>query len=272
MSRHQPTWAPDPAETEVPSAARMYDYYLGGSCNFAADRALAEQYIAKLPEIRAISWANRRFLRRAVAFLAGQGIDQFLDLGSGMPTVGNVHEVARALNPASRVIYADVDPVTVAHGTHLLAGLEGVAYLHADLRDTAGTLAAVRKDATLDLTRPVAVLMIAVMHFVPEEDGPASIIEDYLGAVAPGSYLAMSHATNDYQPAAMREAGGVYRKASHSMNFRSRQEIAQMLTGTDLVEPGLTDVIRWRPDPDDLDPYGGDVTRYHLLAAVGYRP
>ncbi|HEX4788379.1 MAG TPA: SAM-dependent methyltransferase [Actinospica sp.] len=266
---HQPAWAPDSADIERPSAARMYDYYLGGSHNFAADRALAEEYIKVLPEIKAISLANRAFLRRAVAHLTRAGINQFLDLGSGMPTAGNVHEVAGALDPDARVVYVDADPVTVETGARLLADVPVTRYLHADFRDPMEILGNRVVTSHLDFGRPVAVLMIAVLHFVPDEDDPAGIIDTFTTACVPGSFLVCSHATNEYQPETMREASGVYRRASHSMHFRSRAEISTLLQGYELLAPGLVDVIRWRPEPEDLDPYAGDVRRYNLLAGVG---
>lgn len=269
---HQPAWVPEAADIERPSAARMYDYYLGGSHNFTADRALAEEYIKFLPEIRAISVANRAFLRRAVTYLARAGIDQYLDLGSGMPTAGNVHEVARAVNPDARVVYVDADPVTVATGNNLLADEQRTKYLHADLRDPAEILRHPEVVSYLDFARPMAVLMVAVLHFVPDQDDPAAIIEAYRDACVPGSFLVCSHATNEYQPETMREASNVYQQASHTMNFRRRREIESLVRGYDLLEPGLVDVIRWRPEPEDIDPYDGDVRRYNLLACVGEKP
>jgi SAM-dependent methyltransferase len=256
------------AEAGRPSAARMYDYYLGGEQNTAADRALAEQYIEKLPEIRDISRANRRFLRRAVTLLIEQGIDQFLDLGSGMPTVGNVHEIATQFNPHAKVVYVDSDPVTVAHGQALLEREPSAAYLHADLRAPGSVLHSDTLTGHLDLTRPLGVLMVAVLHFVPDQDGPASIVAAYRDAIAPGSYLVLSHATSDYRPETMDRASDVYSKADHTMNFRRRDQIQHLLDGFELLPPGLTDVIKWRPQPTDEDPYNGDVSRYNLLAAV----
>jgi hypothetical protein len=269
---HQPAWVPEAADIERPSAARMYDYYLGGSHNFTADRALAEEYIRVLPEIKAISVANRAFLRRAVSLLTREGIDQFLDLGSGMPTAGNVHEVARAGNPDARVVYVDADPVTVATGNNLLTEDPGTKYLHADFRDPEEILRNPAVTSHLDFTRPVAVLMVAVLHFVPDEDDPAALVEAYRSACVPGSPLVCSHATNEYQPETMRQASDVYKRASHSMHFRSREEISSLVQGYDLLVPGLVDVIRWRPEPEDIDPYDGDVRRYNLLACVGKNP
>lgn len=271
MTNHLPAWAPDDIDIETPSAARMYDYFLGGSHNFAADRALAEEYIRVLPEIKNISQANRRYLRRAVTALAAAGVNQFLDLGSGMPTVSNVHEVAGAVNPGAKVVYVDSDPVTVAQGKAILAGEPTAVYLHADLRNPAAVLGSAEVSAHLDLARPVAVLMVAVLHFVPDADDPAAIIAQYRDATSPGSYLVVSHATDDYNPRTMEQASGVYTRASHSMNFRSRTEVRALFDGYELLAPGLVDVICWRPEPEEVDPYDGDVTRYNLLAAVGRR-
>jgi len=272
MPHHLPAWAPDDVDIETPSAARMYDYFLDGSHNFAADRALAEQYIKVLPEIRNISRANRLYLQRAVRTLAAAGVDQFLDLGSGMPTVGNVHEVARSINPASRVVYVDADPVTVAHGRAILASEPNADYLHADLSNPDQVLASPEVTAHIDFSRPVGLLMVAVLHFVPDTDDPAGIIAQYRDATTSGSYLAISHATDDYDPKTMKQATGVYTRASHAMNFRSRAQVQALFNGYEILPPGLVDVINWRPEPGDPDPYNGDFTRYSLLTAVARRP
>ncbi|HEU5332288.1 MAG TPA: SAM-dependent methyltransferase [Actinocrinis sp.] len=264
---------PGDAEFERPSPARMYDYFLGGSHNFAADRELAEKYMRVLPDMPEISRANRRFLGRAVRYLAGPaGVDQFLDLGSGLPTQGSSHETARRLNPSARVVYVDVDPVTVEFGRTLLEDTKGVEMLHADLRDPRAILRSDEVRGTLDFSRPVAVLMVAMLHFVPAADDPAALVAAYRAATAPDSYLVVSHATSDYHPATMSEAAQVYNSAAaQGMNFRSRAQVAALLAGYDLLPPGLVDVIHWRPDPGDSDPFNGDVTRYNLLAAVGRR-
>ena len=269
--RHRPTWAPDEIDIERPSAARMYDYYLGGSYNFAADRALAEQNMRAWPDMPHITRANRAFLHRAVAFLSRAGIDQFLDLGSGIPTNGNVHDVARANNPEARTVYVDVDPVAVAHSTALLADLSFATVIHADLRDPETVLEHPVLPQYLDLSRPVAVLMFAVLHFVSAQDGPTEIIATYRAASAPGSYLALSHGTDDYRPADAVQAKSVYTRASHALTFRSRDQVMSLTDGYELVDPGLVDIICWRPDPLDTspDPLDGDVRRYSGYAAVG---
>ncbi len=273
MNRPRPAWAPDEIDIERPSAARMYDFFLGGSSNFAADRELARQYMRVLPDMPAIARAQRSVLHRAVRFMAESGIDQFLDLGSGMPTVGNVHEIAQQVNPAARTVYVDVDPVAVAHGRALLRGVGPTAVVQADLRDPQYVLSRPEVDQLLDLSRPVGVLMIAVLHFVDERDNPAQLVAEYRGATTPGSFLAITHATSDYHPRMAREAEKVYEGASHQIHYRSKEAIAALLAGYDLVEPGLVDMIHWRPDPDaGPDPLDGDVTRYSGYAAVGRNP
>ena len=274
MSNHSLDWAPDEVDTERPSAARMYDYYLGGSCNFAADRALAEENLRAWPDMPQIARANRDFLQRAVTHLSARGVDQFLDLGSGIPTVGNTHDIALALNPEARTVYVDVDPVAVAHSTVILQDVPNAIVVHADLRDPAAILERTEVPAFLDLGRPVGVIMLAVLHFVnPEQDAPG-IVAGYREGTGPGSYLVISHGTGDYLPERARRAEGVYERASHRLTFRSRAEVLELTAGYELEEPGLVDIIDWRPElsagePDPIG--GGDVARYSGYVAVGRR-
>lgn len=270
--QHRPAWAPDDIDIERPSAARMYDYYLGGSHNFAADRELAQEYMRVLPDMPHIARAQRSVLHRAVAHLCALGIDQFLDLGSGIPTVGNVHEITNTLNPDARTVYVDADPVAVAHSQSILAGVPHATVIHADLRDPDDILSHPALTGTLDLSRPVGVLMIAVLHFIPDSDDPAAVVATYRDATVPGSHLAITHATSDYHPELARRAEAVYTRASHQIFYRSREQILEMMAGYELLEPGLADMIQWRPDPEaGADPLGGDVTRYSGYAAVGKR-
>src|SRR6266702_960471 len=271
MGSHRPEWAPGMLDLETPSAARMYDYYLGGSHNFAADRELAERALKAWPETRYMCRANRAFLRRAVTFLAEQGVDQFLDLGSGIPASGNVHEIAEAVLPEAHTVYVDCDAVAYAHGRALLAGNPRASYVQADLRDPEAVLSSPEVTRMLDLSRPVAVLMLMTLHFVPDDDDPAGIVAEYREAVAPGSYFVFSHGTNEYRPADTGGITKVYTQASHGIVPRNHAQIRDLATGWELQEPGLTDVIRWRPEPAELedDPLGGDVTRYCTFAAVG---
>jgi hypothetical protein len=271
--RHRPAWAPDEIDIERPAAARMYDYYLGGSHNFAADRALAEENMRVWPDVPHIARANRAFLHRAVTHLAEIGVDQFLDLGSGIPTGGNVHDIAYAINPAARTVYVDSDPVAVAHSNALLADVPHAAIVHADLRDPEAVLGDPVLTGRLDLSRPVAVLMVSVLHFVAPVDQPVEVVAAYRDATAPGSYLAVSHATNEYKPERAKQTEDIYSQASHSMIFRNREQILELMSGYELLPPGLVDMIYWRPDPSDTrpDPLGGDVSRYSGLAVVGRR-
>jgi S-adenosyl methyltransferase len=272
MSR-RPAWAPDGIDIEQPSVARMYDYFLGGSHNFAADRELAKQALGVFPDAPHLVRANRAFLYRAVTHLAEIGVDQFLDLGSGIPTGGNVHDIAHAINPAARTVYVDSDPVAYAHCAALLADVPHALAIHADLRDHRAILGSPRLTEYLDLSRPVAVLLVSVLPFVPDADDPAGIVAAYRDATVPGSYLAVSHGTNEYRPEAVSKVEAVYTQASQPGTFRSRQQILELMPGYELLLPGLVDTILWRPTPDALgvDPLGGDVARYSMLAAVGRR-
>ena len=271
MNHYRPAWAPDFVDLETPSTARMYDFYLGGSHNFAADRELAQAALRAWPETPYMCRANRAFLRRAVTQLADAGIDQFLDLGSGIPASGNVHEVALAVRPEARTVYVDSDAVAYAHGSALLADEPRARYLQADLRDPEAVLASPEVTEFLDLSRPVAVLMLMTLHFVPDSDDPHGIVRAYREAVVPGSYLVFSHGTSEYRPADTGEITAVYTQASHGIVPRDRRRIAELAQGWDLVEPGLVDVILWRPEPAELenDPLDGDVARYSTFAAVG---
>jgi hypothetical protein len=272
MAQHRPIWAPDEVEIEKPSTARMYDFYLGGSHNFAADRQLAARTIEAWPDVPHLCQANRAFLRRSVTRLASIGIDQFLDLGSGIPTAGNVHEVVHAINPDARVVYVDADAVAIAHSRALLEQVPGAVAVYADLRAPETVLGNPQIEGFLDLSRPIALLMFASLPFVPDEDDPVRIAASYRDATVPGSYLALSHGTSDYRPEAVRRVEDVYTQASHAMRLRSRTRINAMMDGYELLEPGLVDIINWRPEPQSPpDPLGGDVSRYSMLAAVGRR-
>lgn len=234
-----------------PSPARVYDYHLGGAHNFEVDRRAAEQIAAIMPELPLIMRANRAFLFRAVRLLAEAGVRQFLDLGSGIPTVGNVHEVAQKISTDARVAYVDIDPVAVAHSRALLTDNRHVAAVHADLRDVPGVLAHPEVTGLLDFTEPVAVLMIAVLHFVPDRDDPAGIVAGYRDAIVPGSYLAISHAAaneDDVATSGADEATAEYSRTVAEATLRSRAQVAALFAGFDLLDPGVVYVDRWRPD------------------------
>jgi hypothetical protein len=263
----RPSWAPDEVDITVPSVARVYDYYLGGSHNFDADRTFAQQVLAALPDMPRVAQENRAFLRRAVRHLCAAGIDQFLDLGSGIPTVGNVHEVARAADPAARVVYVDHDPVAVTHSRRLLGADDHVGVVAGDLRRPDAVLGDPAVRDRLDLSRPVAVLMVSVLHFVADEHRPAEFIARYLDEVVAGSHLVISHASTD-GTAAAAVAQGVYnqQRSPNPMRMRSRDEVVDLFGGLDLLEPGIVRIPQWRPDdPDDVP---ADVEVYPGFAGV----
>lgn len=249
----RPSWAPEDVDIDRPSAARVYDYYLGGGHNFAVDRAMAARAVADWPELPRIMQANRAFLRRAVRHLGGLGIDQFLDIGSGIPTVGNVHEVARRTLPGARVVYVDHEPIAVHHSRELLRGTDGVGVVQADVRDAATVLGSRQVADLLDLDRPLAVLVLAVLHFVPGDVREALAV--YRRAMVPGSALAISHGSVDWDDPvlarSMRARQDAYRDSSQPLVSRDRAAITGLFAGTEIVEPGLVDVVDWRPDADE---------------------
>jgi hypothetical protein len=251
---------PAGADLSRPSAARVYDYFLGGAHNFEVDRQLAQQIARMTPNLAETMRANRRFLRRAVRFLVGAGIDQFLDIGSGIPTVGNVHEVAQDLNPAARVLYVDVDPVAVAHSRSILAGNDRAAVLQADLREPDRILAQAADSGLVDLSRPVAVLLAGVLHFIPDGDDPAGIAAELRAATAAGSYLLISHATDEDQPAEVIEAQRLSARTGTEIALRSRPVITGYFGDFSIVEPGVVFLGLWRPEPagDDGQAPAGD--------------
>jgi SAM-dependent methyltransferase len=234
-------------DPDVPNPARMYDYFLGGSHNFAADRTTAAQVEATVPWIIAAVRANRLFLNRAVRFCVDDGVDQFLDLGSGIPTVGHVHEVAQEAAPQARVAYVDVEPVTVASAAALLAGNPRTSITAADMRDPDAVLDAPGVRDLLDLSRPVALLTVAVLHYLTDEDDPVGLVERYRRRLAPGSLHVLSHPTADHDPSPVAGATRVYRTTATPMTVRPRHRIEEMLRGTELVAPGLVDATQWRP-------------------------
>lgn len=241
---------------ERASAARIYDYLLGGSQNFAVDRAVAEQLLESMPDARTHAQANRAFLRRTVQFCAESGVSQFLDIGSGIPTLGNVHEVARGILPDARVVYVDIDPVAVEHGRAILAGDPGATVIEADLRDPDRILADPALRGLLDLERPVAVLLVAILHVIPDADRPYEIVARLRDHLAPGSLLAIAHGSNDSRPEIGQRLTELSRQTTTPMTLRPRADIARFFDGFTLVDPGLVWVPEWRPDStDERDPH-----------------
>jgi O-methyltransferase involved in polyketide biosynthesis len=244
--------APRGVDTSVAHIARIYDYWLGGKDNFAADRHAGEQTIAAFPAIRQAVRGRRAFLGRAVRYLVAEaGIRQFLDIGTGLPAANNVHEVAQSLVPECRIVYVDNDPLVISHAHALLkSSAEGdVAYIGADLRDTSAILAEAAD--TLDFSQPTAVLLIGVLQFIPDEDDPYGIVGELMRATVPGSFVTIAHPARDLEAEAIAEFLRRYNElATEKAWFRSYAEISRFFDGLELVEPGVVKQPRWRPDTE----------------------
>jgi hypothetical protein len=244
-------WLPPEINTGTAHSARVYDYWLGGKDNFAADRALGDEIIKVMPAILVMVRENRAWLSRAVRYLAAEaGIRQFLDIGTGIPTTGNTHEVAQGIAPEARVIYVDNDPIVLAHARALMpSGPAGAtSFIQADLRDPGKILSSPTLRATLDLGQPVALMLIAVLHLVPDEDNAYGIVSELVDALPSGSYLAITHATADFNPEEFAQAMVPTRQSGVPFAERNRAEVAAFFDGLDLVDPGLVPVMAWRPD------------------------
>jgi O-methyltransferase involved in polyketide biosynthesis len=253
--------------TDRPHVARMYDYYLGGKDNFAADRAAVEAVEKAMPEIRQLARENRAFLRRAVRYMTASGIRQFIDIGAGLPTVGNTHEVAQQDAPESRVVYVDNDPIVLAHGEALLAENGNTVIVTADMRRPAEVIGSGKVRSLIDFSQPVGVLLIAMTHFLtPQQREP--VMATLRESLVPGSLLALTHVTGDGHPAdAVAGVEEAYRSTPTPIYFRTHAEVSQFFDGYVLVEPGLVTVDAWRPDTADPAP---DATRW-LYGGLGRR-
>ncbi|HVV19786.1 MAG TPA: SAM-dependent methyltransferase [Pseudonocardiaceae bacterium] len=247
-------WAPGENGPERPSTARVRDYWLGGSHHNAADETLAEQIVVCAPHLPYGVRIHRAFLRRVITWLVGAGVRQFIDLGSGTPTVGNVHETAQTLDPECRVLYTDIDPVVVAEGRDLLADNDNAVYLQADLRRPEQVFDSPELKGLIDLTERTAVLLVDVLHFVRDRDDPDRLVHTYADALCPDSYVAMSHmGADDGILAAMQMFVRMYGGSLPEMTFRGRPRIERFCTGMAIVEPGIVPVPLWRPDDADPD-------------------
>lgn len=259
---------PDAIDTSQPSAARVYDYLLGGKDNYDADRTAAQFVLDVAPEMADVARENRRWLVRVVRHLVEQGFDQFIDLGSGLPTQENVHETAQSLDPGARVVYVDHDPMVLAHARALLeAGNGTTAYVHADVRNPREVLDAPELARTIDLTRPVALLAVAVLHFVADEDGPARIVRTYADALPSGSRVAIACGSSDGLTGELAERVRTYfgPDVPSPLYLRSRQEIAALFGDMHLEEPGLVRVTDW-PAPTGTAPL--PMTTYGAIGRV----
>ncbi|MGF1432378.1 SAM-dependent methyltransferase [Kitasatospora sp. LaBMicrA B282] len=253
-------------------SARMYDYFLGGVTNFAADREAAGKVKAVLPFAELSARVNRAFMHRSTRALAEAGLDQFLDVGTGIPTSPNLHEIAQRVNRSARVVYVDNDPIVLAHAKALLIGTpEGrTAYVQADVTDAAALLASAQLQEALDFSRPIALSLNALLHFVPDECGAHGIVEQLKGALVSGSALVMSHATEDFAPAEIARALQIYRSAGTQVQARSRAEFERFFTGWELAAPGVVPSPRWRPD--GAGPHGVSDEQASVYAAVALKP
>lgn len=245
---NDPEHPPAGLDTSTASTARIYDFYLGGKNNFPVDRERGQEMIKLVPELPTIARANRAFLVRAVRFLAGKGIDQFIDLGTGIPTSPNVHEVARDINPGTRVVYVDHDPAVRIYNRAILK-TDGVASIEGDIREPERVLANPELRELIDFTRPAAVLFVAVFHFIEDKYKPAAIVKKFTEQLTAGSYVALSTAiSDDNDPAIIRGAEEIYANVTAPAVLRTRAQAGALLAGLDLILPGLVPLADWRPD------------------------
>ncbi|MBO0868744.1 MAG: SAM-dependent methyltransferase [Micromonosporaceae bacterium] len=255
--------------------ARIYDYLLGGIHNFPADQEAGRRLIELSADTRTIAQVNRAFLGRAVRYLAGAGIRQFLDIGSGIPTQGNVHEIAQRLAPDSRVVYVDIDPVAVAESLDILAGNPNATAILGDVRNPGQILGHASVRRLLDLTQPTALLLVAVLHFISDDDRPHAAVAELVDALPVGGYLALSHGTTEVH--APESNGNLVttdlykRQAATAVQTRTRPEVERFFTGLDLVEPGLVWLSEWRPDPEAPGPFAATPERSLVRAGVAVK-
>jgi S-adenosyl methyltransferase len=251
-----------------PGAGRIYNYLLGGKDNYADDRQAAGQLLAMMPDARAAAWANRRFMGRAVRFLAQHAdIGQFIDIGAGLPAPGTVHQIAREQDPRARVVYVDNDPVVVSHARALLCTAPGICAVEGDLRDPAGILDDPDLRTVIDFGAPTALMLGAVLHHIPDEDSPHKLVSMLMAATAPGSYLVISHATDrDIGADAAGQVRELYAQASAPAVFRTRAEVAGFFEGLELVPPGIGDVASWHAD------LPAAACRVIIVGGVGRKP
>ncbi len=262
-----PDWAPEGVDLSKPSAARVYDYILGGGHNFAIDRRIGDELERMAPYVAETMRANRHFLRRAVRFLVAAGMTQFVDIGSGIPTAGNVHEVAQREDPDVRVLYVDIDPVAVAHSRRILQDDDRTGIVQADVRDGDALFDSVELRRLIEPERPIALLLAGIMHFIPDEDDPVGIVGRLRDRLAQGSYVLLSHVTWEGQPPEALEAQRLSERTPTRIIPRSRAEIAAMFDGLTMVEPGLVHFPLWRPDdPADV---GEHPERFGAFCGVG---
>jgi hypothetical protein len=266
MTGDRPSWAPESIDLDRPNAARIYDYLLGGAANFEQDRVFAEKLLEVMPLARSAARLNRAFLRRAVRFCVESGVRQFVDVGSGIPTVGNVHEIAQAVDPAARVLYVDNEPVAVTHSELLLNDNPNAMVMRGDLTDPDPVLAS----PLIDWSQPVAVLMVAVLHFIPDSAAPHDAVTKYVSGMAPGSFLVLSHGVENPSLEGREEVDRLYQESSSPGVRRTPDDIARFFTGLDFVEPGLVWTPEWRPE--SAEDVGAHPEASLVFAGVARKP
>ena len=261
----RPTWAPQGIDLTRASAARIYDYYLGGSHNFEVDREAGRRAVEILPELPKIMQANRAFIRDAVQHAAASGITQFLDIGSGIPTFGNVHEVAQDAASDARVVYVDHDPVAVAHSQALLAEVPRATVVEAELLRPKELLSRVEATGLIDFSRPVALLLVAVLHFVEESEDPYALVAELRDALAPGSMLVLSHASQDTRTQEAGQIEELYRHIGTPFNLRTKEQVERFFDGFE-PDPGVVLIAAWG---DNAQAAGDDPTRFSGYVGIG---
>jgi hypothetical protein len=264
-----PDWAPPTVDSDRPSAARCWDYLLGGAHNFAVDRQVAQELIKFKPDLPELARSVRVFLRRSVQLMAHAGIEQFIDIGSGIPTVGNVHEVAQQINPRARVVYVDHDLVAVEHSRAIVSGNDLIGVVAADIREPQAIYAADELRGLIDFDQPVGLLLCAVLHFVADDADPRGCVARLVEPLVPGSYLGIQHATLDAQPEETTRMVRHWNSQSpEPMHWRTKAQISGFFDGFTVIDPGLVELTRWLPD----EPAEADPQRFAAYAGVGVRP
>jgi hypothetical protein len=253
----QTNWVPTSVDLEKPSAARAYDYVLGGNHNFAVDRDFVEKLLLAQPEVKRFAIMNRAFMRRAVLYMIEQGVRQFLDLGSGIPTVGNVHEIAQAVDPAARVVYVDNEHVAVAHSQLLLEKNDTAVMVHADITKPGLVLTDKATKQVLDFDRPVGILAITIGHYILDEHDPIGVFGAYRDAVPSGSYLALTHLTDDFTQVSSITAA--MKNSQNRVVARTKAEVAELFGDFELIEPGLVTTSQWHPERQADQPENAEV-------------
>jgi hypothetical protein len=271
LNSRENDWIVASISMDRPNPARIYDYLLGGHHNFAADRAAAEKLIESVPDTREGAVVHRAFVRRAIGLFVADGIDQFLDIGSGLPTVGNVHDVARATIPEARVVYVDIDPVVIAHSSQMLRDVPGATIIQGDIRYPSSILEHQEVVDLLDFGRPLGLTMTAVLHYLTDDELAYGAAATLIGALSPGSYVAISHGlVEERRRDLLDKAVDVYKSASN-LKLRTRDGIARFFDGLEFVEPGLVRAPLWRPEGPD-DPMLNIPEVYTGLVGVGRKP